>query len=181
MNQWAYYQWGLSTDIPVPGDFDGDGRTDLAVYRPSTGRYRPLLLSRAGTVGLPPSGRSLQRHAGRGRLRRRRAANLAVYRPTDGGWYIRYSSIGFALSQFGFQWGLPTDTPIVADFDGDGRTDLAVYRPSDGGWYIRDSSNGYSVNLDCHQWGLPTDTPVPADFDGDGKFDLAVFRPSDGG
>ena len=46
MNQWAYFQWGLSTDIPVPSDFDGDGRTDLVVYRPSSGDVvHPLLVS----------------------------------------------------------------------------------------------------------------------------------------
>ena len=47
-----------------------------------------------------------------------------------------------------FQWGLNTDKPLAADFDGDGRTDLALYRPSNGGWYIRYSSLGYSSN----QW-----------------------------
>ena len=36
------YHWGLQTDVPVPGDYDGDGKSDLAVYRPSTGAWYVL-------------------------------------------------------------------------------------------------------------------------------------------
>jgi hypothetical protein len=39
------YTWGVSTDTPVPGDYDGDGRTDVAVYRPSAGIWYVLLSS----------------------------------------------------------------------------------------------------------------------------------------
>jgi hypothetical protein len=35
-NTALFYQWGLNGDVPVPGDFDGDGKTDVAVFRPST-------------------------------------------------------------------------------------------------------------------------------------------------
>ena len=28
-----YYQWGLASDLPVPGDYDADGKTDVAIYR----------------------------------------------------------------------------------------------------------------------------------------------------
>jgi len=36
---YAAYHWGTDTDIPVPGDYDGDGRTDVAIYRPATGLW----------------------------------------------------------------------------------------------------------------------------------------------
>ena len=81
-----------------------------------------------------------------------------------------------------YQWGLPTDVPLVSDFDGDGRTDLAVFRPEEGGWYVRHSSSNYSyASWAWYQWGLPTDVPLVSDFDGDGRTDLAVFRPEEGG
>ncbi len=74
-----------------------------------------------------------------------------------------------------------TDKPLVADFDGDGKSDLVVYRPSDGSWYIRFSTSNYSSsNSAVYQWGLPTDIPLPSDFDGDARTDLVVYRPSSG-
>ena len=169
----------------VTGDFDGDGRVDLAVYRPSGGGW---FINPSAQNFNPASSSSFQwglstdiplraDFDGDGR------SDLVVYRPSDGGWYIRYSSLGYAQSQWAyFQWGLPTDIPVPGDFDGDARTDLAVYRPSDGGWYIRYSSVGWALNQWAYfQWGLPTDTPLATDFDGDGRTDLAVYRPSDGG
>jgi hypothetical protein len=96
---------------------------------------------------------------------------VAVFRPSDGTWYVLRSSNNQLLA---VQWGLGTDQPVPADYDGDGKVDFAVFR--DGSWFILNSSNGESQGL---QWGLGSDIAVPADYDGDGKADVAVFRRSD--
>jgi uncharacterized repeat protein (TIGR01451 family) len=101
-------------------------------------------------------------------------ADVAVFRPSTGTWYINNSSNG---STTVVVWGTNGDVPVARDYDGDGKNDIAVWRPSNGTWYIRKSSDGA---LQLVGWGVATDTPVAADFDGDGKADIAVFRPSNG-
>jgi hypothetical protein len=101
-------------------------------------------------------------------------ADAAVFRPSEGTWYLRDTFRGPVARP----WGLPGDLPVPGDYDGDGSADLAVVRTRDGGfdWYVQRSTEGFFGAT----WGLSTDVPVPADYDGDGRADLAVFRPSDG-
>ncbi len=97
-------------------------------------------------------------------------ADVSVFRPDNGVWYLLNSQNGFTAAQF----GLSTDKIVPADYDGDGKTDVAVYR--DGTWFLQRSRNGFfSVGF-----GLSTDIPMPADFDGDGRAEIAAFRPSNG-
>ncbi len=139
------------------GDYDGDGRTDLALFRPGTGTWYVRGLSAAawGSVGdLAVPGD----YDGDGR------ADLAVWRPSTGVWYVRG---GLTV-----EWGVQTDRPVTGDFDGDGRADPAVYRPGTQTWWIRGSAPV--------RWGAPGDVPVPADYNGDGRTDIAMWRPSTG-
>ena len=159
------------------GDFDGDGRSDLSVFRPSNNawyftnssdsQFRAFSLGNGGDNDKAVAGD----YDGDG------VSDAAVFNSNANGygyWQIRRSSDG---GIGGEQFGLATDVPVAGDFDGDGRSDIAVFRPSNGTWYIRRSSdNGFTAV----QWGLPDDKPVVADFDGDGRADIAVFRPSTG-
>jgi len=98
-------------------------------------------------------------------------ADISVFRPETGTWFLNQSADGFSAVKF----GIPTDKIVPADYDGDGKTDIAVFRPSDGTWYILASKDGFTAMA----FGVAEDIPVPADYDGDGRADIAVFRPSD--
>lgn len=100
-------------------------------------------------------------------------ADVSVFRPSSGVWFLQRSQNGF----FAQQWGASSDLIAPADFDGDGKTDLAVFRPSNGAWFIVNSTNSTVTSV---QFGATGDLPRPADFDADGKADICVFRPSVG-
>jgi hypothetical protein len=160
----------------TPGDFDGDGRSDVAVWRPTTGEW----WLKSSADGLDSHGGYAWGSAGdipvAGDYDGDRRTDVAVYRPTTGFWYILKSSTNFS-THVSYAWGSSTDVPVPADYDGDHRTDVAVYRPSTGMWYILNSGANFTTYA-AYGWGVATDVPVPRDYDGDGKTDLAVYRPS---
>jgi plastocyanin len=166
--------WGLSDDVLVQADYDGDGQTDFAVFRNGVWYILPNIGGDfiAASWGLGTDIPVPGDYDKDGRT------DLAVFRHDDPSagvatWYILKSSDGSFIAQ---QWGLSTDKPVPGDYDGDGRTDVAVFRPSNGYWYILQSSNNTFV---ARQWGLSTDKPVPGDYDGDGRTDVAVLRQND--
>ncbi|MBC7911861.1 MAG: VCBS repeat-containing protein, partial [Pyrinomonadaceae bacterium] len=131
-------------------DFDGDGKTDISVFRPADGNWY-LLQSLSNSVRVNNFGLSSDKLApadfdGDGKV------DIAVFR--DGTWYLLRSQSSFAAIQFG-QAG---DQPFPGDYDGDGLADIAVWRPTDGTWYISQSRDGQTTK----QFGQNGDRPIAA-------------------
>jgi len=160
------------------GDFDGDGKTDLSLYRPSAGAWYILKSNASYTTYIGQTWGNSTDKPVTGDFDGDGKADMAIFRPSTGTWYVLLSSTNNTtyVSQ---TWGVSTDVPVPGDYDGDGKTDMAIFRPSTGTWWILQSSTNNTTYV-SQTWGANTDIPVPGDYDGDGKTDVAVFRPSTG-
>lgn len=161
--------------IIVPGtpfDFDGGGRADFMVTRPSDYNWHLLTngpynytATHFGTSGdkVVPAD-----YDGDGRT------DMAIWRPSNGDWWWQASSTGVVSFR---NHGTNGDTPMPSDTDGDGRADLVLVT-TEMLWKGVKASTGETIVY--HQFGQAGDTPVTGDFDGDRRGDLAYFRPSNG-
>ncbi len=177
----------LGDMLPRINDFNGDGKSDLAVYHQSTGNWYirtlgghaiafPIQHGYANAVAVPAD------YNGDGRT------DIAVYDRNGGYWYIR--TLEGVVLAWGVQWGWSTAVPVPADYDGDGKADLGVYDLETGRWYVvkleNGAINGNGIIHWATRWGFKgprhalgpnasTVIPMPYDYDQDSKADLAVY------
>jgi hypothetical protein len=179
--------WPGLGDTPVPGDYNGDGISDPAIWRGSAGvwiipmspAFNTYQFFSWGLTGDTPVGADVD---GDGQT------DIGYLRPSTGVWGFLLSTenYSYASPQF-FSWGTTGDLAVMADYDGDGKADPAVVIPPAGGqskaYRILLSTLAYapgsSLTIPAGWPGLG-DTPVPQDYDGDGKADAGIWRNSAG-
>ncbi len=179
--------WGVATDSVTPGDFDGDGKDDIAIWRSATDNsFFYILQSSTNTLrairfGIPNDDPFvIADYDGDG------VDDPAIFRKGDPesaqSFFWWYGSYGITKNvQVVVPWGVGADVAAPGDYNGDGKADFCVYRSisNRGLFFIHYGTGGFdaaSPNDTATRFGLPPDAVVPGDYDGDGKTDLAVSR-----
>jgi hypothetical protein len=171
---------GQIKQVHTVTDNDGDGRSDLTIYRTSTTEFwfRNSISGNADrrTLGLAAESflNGSSDFDGDGRfdpLLIRLVNNQAVWTIFE----TRTATVRMVT------WGNfaagTNDSLAMADYDGDGKLDIAVFRRATGDWWIIDSSTGIAR---VEHWGTLNDFPAIGDYDGDGRADLTAVRVESG-
>jgi hypothetical protein len=183
--------FGVSTDIPVVGRWNGVGTPRIGIYRPST-RQWALDLNGNGVWNGAPTDRSMVfgiagdlpvvgDWTGTGVTR------IGVFRPSNRMWYLDKDNDGLleacTIDICQGPFGATGDRPVAGDWSGNGTTKIGVYRPSNNRWIIDYNGNGTQDAVPTDKvwaFGLATDQQVVGDWGGDGKAKIGIFRPSNG-
>ena len=166
---------------PTPGDYDGDGKSDIAAELTAFGAFAIRrsggggdLIEPFGPIGAGQAIPAPGDYDGDGKT------DIAAYLPAYGVLVYRPSSGGpDVVTQFGLA-GAGQSIPAPGDYDGLGKTDIAVYLPKLGILAYRPSNGGPDVLTQFGFAGQGGSIPAPGDYDGDGKTDIAVYLPKFG-
>jgi len=169
--------WGISTDELASAVYDGDLKTDIAVWRAGAFGFPYVLNSFDNTISIVAFGQTGDDPSIIGDYDGDGKADPAVYRAGAVGqqsFFFYRGSLNNPSGNISFvPFGTNGDLAARGDYNGDGRLDPTVFRPATGVWYSLNLTNNLTT---ATNWGLGSDKLVPADYTGDGKTDYAVFR-----
>jgi glucose/arabinose dehydrogenase len=170
--------FGAPGDIPVVGDWDGDGTMTIGLYRPSTSNF---FLRNSNSAGPPDIILSFGDGPGGdipvvGDWDGNGTWTIGVYRPSTSTFFLRNSNT-FGNPDYIVSFGAPGDVPIVGDWDGNTTMTIGLYRPSSNLFFLR-NSNTFGQPDAIISFGGPGDIPLAGDWDGNGTMTIGLFRPS---
>jgi hypothetical protein len=166
---------GGQNDLPIVGDWDGNGTFTIGVFRPGNNNTFYLsnnnatgLVDVITTLGAPGDLPIVGDWDGNG------TTTIGVFRPGINGnsntFYLKNTNIGGTVDIIS-SLGAPGDLPIAGDWDGDGDMTIGVYRPSTSTFYLSDGST-----IDTVPFGAPGDLAIVGDWDGNGTWTIGLYR-----
>jgi hypothetical protein len=169
------------TLLPVPGDYDGTGKTVPAYYDEVDASW--WIMGHSGSVqfGIPPTAGGTvgydvpvpADYDGDGKT------DIAIYRPTDGTFHYLSSKTGqeVVLASPAPSGPITTNLPVPGDYDGVGHAEAAVTNGSLEDWYVAGHTGSIaSFPNDGHDNYIP----APGDYNGDGKVEPAAIDSNNG-
>ena len=150
----------VPTATPIPGwiyDYNGDGTSDIAIFRASSGLWAIRGVTRVYFGGSSD-------YSAPGDYNGDGTTEIGIFRDSTGLWALR----GVTRTYFGDI----DDIPTPGDYDGDGIWDIGIFRPTSGLWAIQGVTRVY--------FGISSDSPAPGYYYGDDILDIAIFRPASG-
>ena len=160
--------FGIQGDIPVTGDWNGDGTTKIGVFRPSigwwfldyngNGQWDGCTTDRCYNFGISEDTPVTGDWDGDGKT------EIGVFRKSIGWWFLDYNGDGTwsgCSADRCYNFGISEDTPVTGDWNGDGKTDIGVFRPSIGWWFTDVNGNGTwnGCGADgCYNFGIAEDS-----------------------
>lgn len=172
--------FGAPGDLPVVGDWDGNGTMTIGLYRESSSTF---FLRNSNTAGFPDITVSFGDGPGSldvpivGDWNGDGVWTIGVYRRSTSTFYLRNTNTpGFP--DLSIPYGAALDLPVVGDWDGNGTTTIGIYRPTDSIFYLRNSNTTGFPDLSV-LYGAFGDQPIVGDWDGNGTVTIGLYRPSE--
>jgi uncharacterized surface protein with fasciclin (FAS1) repeats len=173
------FYFGDDGDVPMLGDWDGDGVATPGVYRQSDGR---IYLRNSNTQGVA----DLWFYFGNpgdvpivGDWNGDGFDTLSIFRPSTNQFFIinelGANGDGLGAAEYSFTFGVKGDVPFTGDWDGDGIDGVALYRESTGEVFFRNSLSTGVAEVST-VYGNPGDVMIGGDWDGDSVDTLGVYR-----
>jgi hypothetical protein len=178
----CFFGFGSPEDLPVIGDWNGDGSDEIGVYRPGNRAFyldvngngtwdagdRALAFGLKGDIPIA------------GNWNGDGADEIGVYRPGNRAFYLDVNGNGtWDAGDRKLAFGLKGDIPLAGDWDGNGADQIGVYRPDNASFYLDVNGNGvWDAGVDRgYDFGLKGGLPIRGDWNGDGSDEIGVYQP----
>ena len=173
--------FGIAGDLPVAGDWDGNGIDDVGIFRPSTKEWLLRLQNGTTIINLIAFGLNGDLPVA-GDWNGDGIDTIGIFRPSNNEWILTNGPNTNNTSppeDIHIIFGQNGDIPIVGDWNGDGLDTPGLFRPSNTQFLL---SNGFLSTIDItpFTFGALGSRPVTGDWDGDGVTTIGVFNAGKG-